>query len=257
MIRNFNFKIPELKAMKKYPKELFYIGNINLLKKRKVSIVGSRHPNQYSKQIIQQISNKLSARNICIVSGGAIGIDTIAHKAAGLSNTIMVAGTGLDKKYPSINKKMIEEIENTGLVISQFQANTPSNKYNFPLRNELVVSLGDILIVAYADINSGTMRSIEYAIKMKKQIYVLPHRIDESLGTNTLLKQKQVEAIYNIDEFVDSYTKTNANFKEEDEFLLYCMNNPNYENAIKKYGSKVFEYELEGKVKILNGNIII
>ena len=167
---------------------LFYKGDLSLLDKPKIAIVGSRRPRQYTKEITSKLSSILSKKYV-IVSGGAMGIDAIAHQNAQYHNTIMVAGTGLDKRYPAINKKMIQSIEDNGLVLSQFEAGVPSNRWNFPLRNELVVALGDVLIVTYADINSGTMRSVEYALKMNKQIYVLPHRIGESDGTNKLLEQ--------------------------------------------------------------------
>lgn len=254
-IKEINFHIPELDSMKKYPKNLYYIGNTNLLKKIKISIVGSRSPNQYARQCIHQISNKLSNAGICIVSGGAIGIDAIAHKAAGANNTIMVAGTGLDKRYPSINRNMIQEIENDGLVISQFEAGVPSNRWNFPLRNEIVVALSDILIVAYAEINSGTMRSVEYALKMGKEIYVLPHRVGESDGTNKLLQDSMAKAIYNVDEFIARFSNNTLKKMDNDDFLEYCKTNPSYEEAVNKYSTKLFEYELEGKIQITNGTI--
>jgi len=256
-IKEINFHIPELDSMKKYPKNLYYIGNTNLLQKTKVSIVGSRSPNQYARQSIHQISNKLSNTGICIVSGGAMGIDAIAHKGAGASNTIMVAGTGLDKRYPAVNRNMIQEIENDGLVISQFEAGVPSNRWNFPLRNEVVVALSDILIVAYADINSGTMRSVEYSLKMGKEIYVLPHRIGESDGTNKLLKDGIAKAIYNIDEFISQITNTHKIEKTTDELLLFCERNPSYEEAILKFGNRVLEYELDGKIVIRNAKVSI
>jgi DNA processing protein len=257
MIKTIDFHIPELDSMKKYPQTLYYRGNLDLLKKKKISIVGSRKPNQYAKQLIHQISAKLSSAGNVIVSGGALGIDTIAHKAAGLNNTIMVAGTGLDKRYPAINKHMIQEIETTGLIISQFEPGVPSNRYNFPLRNELVVSLSDILIVAYADINSGTMRSVEYALNMGKEIYVLPHRLGESDGTNMLLQNNQAKAIYNLDAFINMFADGNINATQNDSFLEYCQINPTYDEAINKFGAKVFEYELEGKIVIENGRIIL
>lgn len=254
-IKKINFHIHELEYMNKYPQDLYYIGNLELLKKKKIAIVGSRHPNQYSQQIIYQISNKLATSGLCIVSGGAIGIDSIAHKAAGSDNTIMVAGTGLDKKYPAINSKMIKEIEEKGLILSQFGVGTPSNRWNFPLRNELVVALSDVLIVAYADINSGTMRSVEYALKMKKKIYVLTHRIGESNGTNKLLEENKAEAIYDVDNFISKFIDISTNNPIEDNFLEYCKNNPTYDEAVLKYGEKVFEYELSGKISIENGKI--
>ena len=255
MIQKIDFHIKELNNMKKYPKELYFIGNTSLLNKTKISIVGSRKPNQYAKQLIQKIVNKLSELEVCIVSGGAMGIDTIAHQSSNINNTIMIAGTGLDKRYPAINKSMICDIENNGLVLSQFEQNTPSLPRNFAIRNELIVALGDILIVAYADIKSGTTRSIEYALKMGKEIYVLPHRVGESEGTNKLLQDGTAKAIYDVDKFISKFGKIDNNIK--DEFLEYCKTNPSYEDAILKNSVKVFEYELSGKIKIQNNQIIV
>lgn len=256
-IQKIDFHIPELNSMKKYPQDLYYIGNLDLLNKKKIGIIGSRHPNQYSHNITYQIANQLSQADITIISGGAIGIDTIAHKASGTDNTIMVSGTGLDIQYPSINKKLITEIEQKGLVLSQFAPNTPSLPRNFAIRNELIVALSDILIVPYADLKSGSMRSIEYAIKMNKEIYVLPHRIGESDGTNKLLEEKRANAIYDIDDFISKFNSFKYSDTEKDDFLEYCKSNPIYDEAIIKYGDKVFEYELLGKISIINGRINI
>jgi DNA processing protein len=237
--------------------ELFYIGNTNLLQKPKIAIVGSRNPNQYARTIIEQLSYKLSQAGICIVSGGAIGIDTIAHKSAQPSNTIMVAGTGLDKRYPQINNNLIRDIENQGLIISQFDLGMPSLPRNFAIRNKLIVMLSDVLIVGYADLKSGSMRSVENALKMGKDIYVLPHRIEESQATNELLKKGLAKAIFNIDEFVSKFSKIQTKDGKIDDFLKYCQSNPTYDEAILSYGAKVFEYELGGKIKIQNGKIVI
>ncbi len=253
MINNIDFHIEELDSMKKYPQELFYIGNISLLNKTKISIVGSRKPNQYAHSMIHQIASKLSQAGICIVSGGALGIDTIAHLAAQSNNTIMCAGTGLDKRYPVVNTNMIKDIESNGLILSQFKVGVPSNKWNFPLRNELIVALGDVLIVAYADIKSGTMRSIEYAKKMGKQIYVLPHRIGESEGTNKLLQDGNAKAIYDIDKFVSLFSKIQNDSGSVDNFLKYCQTSPIYDDALALHGAVVFEYELQGKIEVRNG----
>jgi len=250
MIKKLEYKIAQLEDMKKYPQQIHYIGNTQLLKKRKVSIVGTRHPSQYTKIMTQKIASKLASMDICIVSGGAMGVDAIAHRASGVNNTIMVAGTGLDIRYPKINSKLIQEIEENALVISQFEKGSPSKRYNFPLRNELIVALGDILIVTQADLNSGTMRSVEYALGMKKEIYVLSHRVGESVGTNELLLNNKAKGIYDIDKFIEEYTGSKINTKELDEFLLYAQNNPKYDEAIKKYPSRVFEAELNGEIEI-------
>jgi DNA processing protein len=248
-------EISELKLMKKYPKELFYKGNLELLKRKKISIIGSRKPNQYARELTYLLSSKLCASGACVVSGGAIGVDAIAHKAAGFNNTIMVAATGLDKRYPAVNKNIIQSIEQDGLVLSQFREGTPSQRYNFPIRNEVVVALGDVLVVTYADANSGTMRSIEYALKMKKEIYVLPHRLNESEGTNALLEDNKAKPIYDIDKFVSKLGFGEVDKVRNDEFLDYCIKNPSYDDILTKFSAKVFEYELSGKIEVLNGRI--
>jgi DNA processing protein len=257
MIKTLNFKLEELHSMQTYPDDIFYLGDTNLLLKRKISIVGSRKPNQYAIQKTHEIASKLSNNNICIVSGGAMGIDTVAHKAAKPHNTIMVAGTGLDIRYPAINKQMIKDIETQGLVLSQFDKETPSFPRNFAIRNELIVALSDILIVAYADLKSGTMRSVEYAQKMGKEIYVLPHRMDESKGTNKLLEENLATPIYDIDSFIEKFSFTNIKNNNEalDDVLEFCKNNPTYDEAYNKFGTTIFEYELTGKIIINNGII--
>ncbi len=255
MIEQIRFHIPELEAMKHYPSVLFYKGNTDLLHKKKVAIVGSRKPNQYARELTHKLSQKLSQAGVCIVSGGALGVDAIAHKAAGADNTIMVAATGLDKRYPSINKNIIADIEKSGLVLSQFQEGTPSQKYNFPLRNEVVVALGDVLVVTYADFNSGTMHSVEYALKMGKEVYVLAHRIGESEATNDLLLQGKAKAVYDLDAFVAKFSEFTCKEVVQDEFLYYCQTNPTYEEALKKYPSKIFEAELNGTIEIKNAKV--
>ena len=111
----------------------------------------------------------------------------------------------------------------------------------------------DVLIVTYADTNSGTMRSVEYALKMKKDIYVLPHRLGESDAANKLLKESKAKAIYDIDEFIGLFCVRQE--EEFDEVLDYCRKNPMYEEAIKRYKDKIFEYELLGKITLIDGRL--
>lgn len=256
-IEQLKFDVEELKLMKKYPKEISFLGDTSLLQRKKVSIVGSRKPNQYARHKTQELAQKLSKANVCIVSGGAIGVDAIAHKAAGSSNTIMVAATGLDKRYPTINSKLIEEIERKGLVLSQFKVGSPSTKYNFVLRNELVVALGEVLIVTYADLNSGTMRSVEFALKMGREVYVLAHRIGESEATNRLLQEGKAKAIYDIDAFVKEFGVAELEGEKSDDFLEFCKTAPSYNDAVAKFPTRVFEAELSGEIEVRNGTILL
>lgn len=256
MIKKIEFKIEELSSMKKYPNEIFYIGNLELLKRKKISIIGTRRPNSYTKEFTYKLSSKLSLNDICIVSGAAMGVDSIAHQGAKSNNTIAVVANGLDIRYPSVNKNLIIDIEKNGLMLSTYKEKEKAKNYTFILRNELVVALGDILIVTEADINSGSLSSIDFALKMKKEIYTIPHRLNESLGTQELVKRNLIKVIYDIDEFVEKITNKKLS-KTDDEVLLFCKTNPTYESAISKFPNEILEYELDGKINIKNGKIFL
>jgi len=257
-MKKINFNIPEFKLLKKMPSQLSYIGDIKLLNRHKVSIVGTRRPIEYTKSLTALISSKLSANGVCIVSGGAMGVDAIAHINAGYNNTIAVMPSGLNHRYPKVNENIIKNIEQSGLTISQFEPNFRATPWSFVSRNELVVALGDILIVTGADIDSGSMRSIEFALKMNKKIYVLPHRQGDSDGTNMLIFQKKAELIYDIDKFIQSITKNSITKKVyDDEILEFCKKSPTLNDAIVKFGQKINIYELEGKIKIIDGRVKI
>ncbi len=249
-------KIAALDAMKSYPKQLFFSGNLELLKKTKISIVGSRKPSKYSRSLTHQLSSSLSKHGITIVSGGAMGIDAIAHKAAGESNTIAVLPCGINIKYPSINKTLLTSIEKDGLLLSQFDANFKATPWSFVVRNEVVVALGEVLVVAEAELNSGSMRSIEIALKMGKEIYVFAHRVGESEGTNELLKSGKAKAIYDIDEFVLEFAPMKGGEIVSDDFREFCKNNPTYDEALKIYPQRVFEAELSGEILVENGRVL-
>ena len=254
------FEIPELFCMKKYPKNLMVSGNTELLKRKKISIVGTRRPSRYSKDMIQKLASLLAKKGVCIVSGGAMGIDAISHRAATAKNTIAVLPCGIDIKYPSVNKALLEDIECNGLLISQFDDGFRSTPWSFVVRNELVVALGDVLIVGEADEGSGTLRSIEYAFDMGKDVYVLPQRIGQSNATNRLLKEEKVKAIYDIDEFVNNFTDTldiDIDTTKDDEFLEFCAKNPTYDETLLKFSDRVFEAELNGDIIIENSIVYL
>jgi len=249
--------IKELEDMKKYPKELYAIGNQELLKRPKVSIVGTRRPSNYTKQYTYALAQALSKRGVAIVSGVAMGVDAIAHHASKPKNSIAVVANSLDIRYPAINKNLIEAIERQGLILSQFPATFKATPWSFVVRNELVVALGDVLIVTEADENSGSMRSVEFALKMGKKIYVLPQRLDESRGTNMLLEKGLATAIYNIEAFANSYGVEPTNDIVKDEFFYFCQKTPTLDSAIEKFEDRVYEAELEGIIKIEGGLVYL
>ena len=247
--------IKELESMKKYPESLYYKGSLELLSRPKISIVGTRRPNPYTRGITLELSKKLSIAGMVIVSGAASGVDTLAHQGAGAINTIAVLPNGIDVRYPKANEEMIESIEKNGLTLSQFEPSFTAREWSFVVRNEIVVALGDVLIVTEADVGSGSMRSVEYALEMGKKIYVLPHRIRESEGTHRLLAEGKAIAIEEMDTFVSMITKSARNSLQDTPFIAYCRMMPTYEEAISRFPGEIFEAELSGVIEVHNGRV--
>ena len=245
--------IAALNAMKKYPSALFYKGNLDLLNRPKVSIVGTRRPSIYTQNFTYSLAKALAKRGVCIVSGVAMGVDAIAHSGAGTDNTIAVVANGLNIRYPVINKELIESIEKNGLMLSQFNDGFRATGWSFVVRNELVVALGEMLIVTEAELNSGSMRSVEYALKMGKEIFVLPQRLDESSGTNSLLREGKATAITDVETFASRFGQVSNSDIQKDAFFYFCQASPTFDDTVAKFGDRVYEAELEGSVTIHNG----
>ena len=221
--------------------KLFYRGDISLLKKPKIAIVGTRRPNNYSRLITAKLSSLLSKKYV-IVSGGAMGIDAIAHKNA--QSTIMVSPAGIDIIYPKINKSLIENIIENHLLITEYEIGYKPRQYSFLERNRIVVGISEFLIIIEADENSGSMRSFEIAEKLGKKVYVIPHHIGESKGTNFLASINKAEVIWDIDKFVEG-----LGINKKDEIIL------DYNEAIRRYKDKLFEMELNGEIRVENGKV--
>ena len=221
--------------------ELFYKGDLSLLEKPKIAIVGSRKASKYTKELTYLLAKKLSKKYI-IISGGALGVDTEAHKGA-YPNTIFVSPSSLDIIYPKSNENLIKNIYNNALALSEYNKNYRPYKYTFLQRNRIIVALSDFVIIAEADKKSGSMRSFEWAKEYGKKVYVLPHRINESSGTRYLANTNQAEVIWDINEFCK-----NLGIEENQKIM-------NLNDALKTYGSQLYEMELDGKISIKNGKV--
>jgi DNA processing protein len=239
--------------MKKLPEQIAYIGDVGMLERPSVSIVGSRRPSSYTRQYTHDIASALSRRGVVTVSGAAMGVDAIAHLGAGAADTIAVLPSGIDVRYPAVNRELIRDIEEQGLTLSQFEAGFAATSWSFVLRNEIVVALGDVLVVTEADEGSGSMRSVEYALEMGKEIFVLSHRIGESMGTNGLLRRGLAQPIHSVEDFVARFGVETSSQIPRDEFYYFCQQHPTFDEAVSVYGDRVFEAELEGVLSIEGG----
>lgn len=237
----------EFLNLKKPPKELYYKGNLSLLDKRKVAIIGSRKMNIYTKNCVLELSSLLSKSGVCVVSGGAIGVDICASKGA-FPNTIAIFANGLNRIYPKSNEAMIKNIYENALALSEHEPNFIPNKYDFLLRNRLIIALSEAVIIAQADLKSGSMQSANLALKMNKALFVLPQRINESEGTNALLAENKANLINDFKGFASKFGDIKQD--SQDELLNFCQKGVSLKEALDKFGQKIYEYELEGKIEI-------
>lgn len=236
---------------------IFAIGNLDLLKSPIVAIVGTRYPNQYSKQYTAMLSHKLSKQGFAIISGGAIGIDCIAHQNSD-TNSILVSPVGLNQIYPKQNKSLFEKIRSSGLLLSEYEDNEMPKPYQFLERNRIIIALSDLVIIPQADLQSGSSSSARLCVALDKPLFVLPHRMNESLGTQELLHFGNASAIYNVESFINHINQKYNFNKEEtasqdsskaDKLLEFASNNGLFVEALQKFGDVVFEYELQGKIR--------
>jgi DNA processing protein len=124
------------------PKVLFCKGNLDLLKKPMVAIVGTRNPTRYGMEVARKLAGQLAELGIVVVSGLADGIDAAAHTGAG-DNTIAVLGNGVNVFYPAANVDLQKKIT----VISEYPPNSKGNKYTFPQRNRIIAALAKAVII--------------------------------------------------------------------------------------------------------------
>lgn len=237
----------EFDTLHKPVKKLYYKGDLSLLEKPKIAIIGSRKMSTYTKTCVLELANLLSSAGVCVVSGGAIGVDICALNAA-FPNAIAVFANGLDKIYPKCNENTIKQIYTQGLALSENEGSYMPQRYDFLLRNRLIIALSQAVIIAQADLKSGSLQSANIALKLNKELFVLAHRRGESEGTNLLLAENKAKLLYDFKEFVSRYGGLEV--QESDEFLEFCKQGVSVDEALKLYGQKVYEYELEGKIEI-------
>lgn len=183
----------KLKYIESPPYALFFKGDIKSLSLNiNISIVGSRRCTEYGEEVTKGIIKSLKGNKVNIISGGAKGIDTVAHKKSldeGVY-TCSVLGSGIDIAYPKENYMLYEKIVNRGCVISEFLPGTPPFSYNFPRRNRIISGLSDLIIIIEAGEKSGTLITANYALEQGKDVMVVPGSIfwGQSRGCNNLIK---------------------------------------------------------------------
>ncbi|HEV2600782.1 MAG TPA: DNA-processing protein DprA [Candidatus Babeliales bacterium] len=189
---------PLLKEIHVPPAILYYrgaplydpvVGQTNM-----IAVVGARKANQYGQRVINQIVPELISRHWTIVSGGAFGIDTMAHKATVEvgGKTIAVLGSGLLCEYPHSNKRLFNEVVATGgTVMSAFSLQTEPLPGNFPARNRIIAGLSQGCLVVQAAEKSGARITAQYALEQGREVFAIPGQFDDELsaGCHALIQE--------------------------------------------------------------------
>lgn len=210
----------ELKQISVAPLFIYVKGELSgLYEQPKLALVGARKASQYGKQTAYQFAQQLSEQGFSIVSGGAIGIDTAAHKGT-LSvqgKTIAVMGAGLFNLYPKSNLSLYDEILSLGgCLISESPLSTKVQARLFPARNRIVSGLSLGVIVVEAGFKSGSLISANYAIQQNREVFAVPARITDlaSAACLDLIKQG-AKLITHLDDVLEEFEQLDLPYSSQ------------------------------------------
>ncbi|MBU1557940.1 DNA-protecting protein DprA, partial [Patescibacteria group bacterium] len=241
-----------------------------------------RKYSNYGQEACEKIISELQGYDITIVSGLAIGIDSIAHRSALKNNlkTISVPGSGLDSSviYPSMNKKLADEIiESGGCLVSEFEPDFKATTWSFPQRNRIMAGIADVILVIEAGEKSGTLITARMGIDYNKDVAVVPASIFShgAKGSNKLLHQGATPITCGTDllELLNFSTENNSgqkslnldDYSPEERKLIELLSEPmSRDELIRESGMLVTELnplislmEIKGLVKESGGEIFL
>ena len=202
------------------PVLLYYKGKLSKPDEFSVSVIGTRYPTEYGRNVCLNLVKEISELKIPVISGMAKGIDSVSHLAA-LSNdnlTYAILGSGVDVVYPAENRKLYQEICEMGAVISEYEPGAKPDKVNFPRRNRIIsgISLGTVIIET--GIRGGSMITAELAIDQNKEIFAVPGSIysKRSEGANFLIKQGIAKLITGSGDIISELEYKLSNYIKKD-----------------------------------------
>lgn len=174
------------------PRTLWALGDRAVLRDPVVAIVGTRRSTAYGERIARALAGGLAEAGACVVSGMALGIDGVAHRAAldAGGATVAVLGTGVDVPYPRANLSIYRQIVDKGLVLSEMPPGAHSHRGSFPNRNRIIAALARLVIVVEAPVKSGALITSREGLDLGRDVAVVPGPIDspQSEGSNLLLR---------------------------------------------------------------------
>jgi len=225
-----------LKTTYDAPVLLYYKGELTKNDAFSLSIVGTRYPSEYGKNVCKKITEELSGNMIPIISGMARGIDSIAHRTALANNnfTYAVLGSGIDVIYPPENERLYNEIIENGAVISEFELGTGPDKVNFPRRNRLISGISVGTLIIESGLKGGSLITAEFALDQNKEVFAVPGYIysKKSEGCNNLIKKGQAKLVDSVEDIFSELNYKLDGFLKKDMVNLKDIEKQNIELRI-------------------------
>lgn len=229
-----------LKNIYDAPVLLYYMGKLSEKDRYSISIVGTRTPSDYGRRVCVDITKELSIKGIPVISGLAIGVDSIAHNTCveNQNLTYAVLGSGVDNLYPPDNRLLYNKIIETGAVLSEFEVGTKAEKINFPRRNRVVsgISLGTIIVESGA--KGGSLITAEFALDQNKELFAIPGNINtrNSEGCNNLIKKGYAKLVMNVDDVLSELSFKIGDIVENKTETVIKKENP----AMNIFETKIY-----------------
>ena len=265
-----------LRATKNHPPIITVRGNLELLRRDMVSIVGTRHATAAGMEFVADIAHAFSENGTVVVSGMAIGTDTAAHRGAlratNGAGTIAVLAGGVDYIWPTENESLYWNIVSHGAVISEMPVGFTPVATNFVQRNRIVAGLSVRLILGEADLKSGSMTTARFAHELNREIWAIPsHPADlRAFGPNSLIRDGVAKLCMGVSDFFDTskkekfQTKNSKKIDTENSLIDAIGTIPVSESvlaeivkkSISEIKSELVVLELSGLVRRVDGGYI-
>lgn len=203
---------PRLRETEDPPPVLYVRGELRETDEWAISVVGTRRPTPYGRQVAEEVSAQLARNRICVVSGLARGVDAIAHRAAlqAGGRTIAVLACGLDIVYPPEHLRLAREIAENGALVSDYPLGTQPRGDYFPRRNRILSGMSLGVLVVEGDLKSGALITARFAVEQNREVFAIPGSIfsPQSRGTNAIIQRGEAKLVQSVEDILEELNLT-------------------------------------------------
>lgn len=203
---------PRLREIDDPPPVLYVRGELRETDEWAISVVGTRRPTPYGRQVAEEMSTQLASNRICVVSGLARGVDAIAHRAAlqAGGRTIAVVACGLDIVYPPEHARLALEIVESGALVSDYPLGTQPRGDYFPRRNRILSGMSLGVLVVEGDLKSGALITARFAVEQNREVFAIPGSIfsPQSRGANAIIQRGEAKLVQRVEDILEELNLT-------------------------------------------------